>query len=67
MMRRHQSGQALLALVGVLACVVIGALLLGAVARGLGLRQHEQGVADLAALAGLGRCTTPTAGSSSRP
>src|SRR5919197_5032109 len=53
-MRRwaRQDGQALLLLVAGLAATLIGALILGAVARGLGAGGARQRAADLAALAG---------------
>lgn len=53
-MRRwaEQRGQALLLLVGALAVVVVGAFVLGAVARGVGAQGRDQRAADLAALSG---------------
>src|SRR4051794_37611788 len=53
-MRRHagDNGQALLLLVAGLAATLVGALILGAVARGLGAAGTRQRAADLAALAG---------------
>lgn len=45
-------GQALVLIVGGLCGLLIGALVLGAVARGLGVRSDAQRAADLAALAG---------------
>src|SRR4051812_22620344 len=45
-------GQALLLLVGALAAVLVGAFVLGAVARGVGRQGRAQRAADLAALAG---------------
>jgi hypothetical protein len=49
---RTQSGQALILLVGVLLAVLLGAVVLGGVARGLGAGADRQTAADLAALAG---------------
>jgi transglycosylase-like protein with SLT domain/D-alanyl-D-alanine carboxypeptidase-like protein len=49
---RDQRGQALLLLVGALAAVLIGAFVLGAVARGVGVQGRDQRAADLGALAG---------------
>jgi hypothetical protein len=49
---RHERGQALLLLVGALAAVLVGAFVLGAVARGVGRQGRDQRAADLAALAG---------------
>lgn len=46
-----QRGQALLLTVGLLAAALIGALVLGGVARGIGARNDAQGAADLGALA----------------
>ena len=51
-MTRRESGQALLLLVGVLAAVLVGAFVLGAVARGVGAEGRDQRAADLGALAG---------------
>src|SRR3954453_4700731 len=48
----RQSGQALLLLVAALLAVVVGALVIGSVARGLGARADHGSAADLAALAG---------------
>ena len=48
----RQSGQVLLLLVAALLAVVVGALVIGSVARGLGDRADHLGAADLAALAG---------------
>src|SRR3954469_720390 len=45
-------GQALLLLVGALAAVLVGAFVLGAVARGVGAEGRDQRAADLAALSG---------------
>ncbi|HEX4364693.1 MAG TPA: D-alanyl-D-alanine carboxypeptidase family protein [Solirubrobacteraceae bacterium] len=47
-----ESGQATILLVGLLLVVLVGALVLGGVARGIGARSDEQRAADLAALAG---------------
>jgi hypothetical protein len=49
---RREDGQALLLLVGVLAAVLVGAFVLGAVARGVGAEARDQRAADLGALAG---------------
>ena len=49
---RDATGQVTVLLVGGLVAVAVGALVLGAVARGLGLRDGAQRAADLAALAG---------------
>jgi hypothetical protein len=49
---RRQSGQAALLLVAALGFVVIGALILGAIAAGVGVQGRDQRAADLAALAG---------------
>src|SRR4051794_5145584 len=49
---RAQRGQALLLLVAALLAVVVGALVIGSVARGLGARADHGSAADLAALAG---------------
>ena len=49
---RGERGQALLLLVGALAAVLVGAFVLGAVARGVGKQGRNQRAADLAALAG---------------
>lgn len=51
-MRRREDGQALLLLVGALAAVLVGAFVLGAVARGVGAEGRDQRAADLGALAG---------------
>jgi soluble lytic murein transglycosylase-like protein len=48
----EQDGQALLLLVGALAAVLVGAFVLGAVARGVGAQGRDQRAADLAALSG---------------
>jgi hypothetical protein len=47
-----ESGQAVLLLVGAMAAVVVGAVLLGGIARGIGKGGREQRAADLGALAG---------------
>src|SRR5204862_1139034 len=49
---RREGGQALLLLVGALAAVLVGAFVLGAVARGVGADGRDQRAADLGALAG---------------
>src|SRR4051794_27932668 len=49
---RDQRGQALLLLVAALLAVLVGALVVGSVARGLGARADHGRAADLAALAG---------------
>ena len=49
---RDEAGQAAIAVLGVGAALLLGALMLGAVARGIGVRSDEQRAADLAALAG---------------
>ena len=46
-----EDGQATVLLVGILSAALIGALILGGVARGLGARGGQQGAADLGALA----------------
>ena len=51
-MTRRESGQALLLLVAALAAVLVGAFVLGAVARGVGAQGRDQRAADLGALAG---------------
>lgn len=51
-----ERGQALLLLVGAMAVVLVGAFVLGAVARGVGAKGRHQGAADLAALGVRGRC-----------
>jgi hypothetical protein len=48
---RSQEGQALLLVVGILAAVLLGSLVLGGVARAIGVRGDRQRAADLAALA----------------
>lgn len=47
-----EEGQALLLVVGILAAVLVGSLVLGGVARAIGVRGEHQRAADLAALAG---------------
>jgi hypothetical protein len=49
--QRGQRGQASMLLLGLLVAVVLGALVLGGIARGVGARGDLQGAADLAALA----------------
>ena len=49
---RRERGQALLLLVGAMAVVLVGAFVLGAVARGVGVKGRHQGAADLGALGG---------------
>jgi hypothetical protein len=49
---RGERGQALLLLVGAMAAVLVGAFVLGAVARGIGAKGRHQRAADLGALAG---------------
>jgi hypothetical protein len=48
----REAGQAVLLLVGALAAVLVGAFVLGAIARGVGKQGGEQRAADLGALAG---------------
>src|SRR5205085_6500474 len=48
----RQGGQAALLLVGALGFVLVGALILGAIAAGVGKQGRDQRAADLAALAG---------------
>jgi hypothetical protein len=48
---RGEGGQALLLMVGVLCAVLVGAGVVGSVARGMGVRGERQRAADLAALA----------------
>ena len=50
--RHSEAGQAVLLVVGVLAAVMVGSLVLGGVARAIGIRGERQRAADLAALAG---------------
>ena len=47
---RSQSGQALVLVVGAMAAIVTGALLLGALGRAYGAKSHAQRAADLAAI-----------------
>jgi Transglycosylase SLT domain/D-alanyl-D-alanine carboxypeptidase len=47
---RGESGQALVLLVGAMAAIVTGALILGAIGQALGARGHQQRAADLAAV-----------------
>ena len=47
-----EAGQATILLLGLTMAVLVGALVLGAIARGIGVRSDEQRAADLAALAG---------------
>lgn len=47
-----QAGQATILLLGVAMVLLVGALVLGAIARGMGAQSDEQRAADLAALAG---------------
>jgi hypothetical protein len=49
---RDESGQALVLMLGVLMAIVVGAVVLGGVARAIGVRGEHQRAADLAALAG---------------
>jgi D-alanyl-D-alanine carboxypeptidase len=49
--RPSEEGQALLLVVGILAAVLVGSLVLGGVARAIGVRGDRQRAADLAALA----------------
>jgi soluble lytic murein transglycosylase-like protein len=49
---RNQRGQALLVLVAAMAVVLVAALVLGGVARGIGTKARNQRAADLAALGG---------------
>src|SRR3954452_16722170 len=49
---RPEDGQALLLVVGILAAVLVGSLVLGGVAHAIGVRGDRQRAADLAALAG---------------
>src|SRR5919197_1184331 len=49
---QSESGQAVLLLVAAMAAVLVGAVLLGGVARGIGKGGREQRAADLGALAG---------------
>src|SRR4051794_41216612 len=49
---RDHRGQSLVLVVGMLCGVLLGAFVLGAVARGIGLRSDDQRAADISALAG---------------
>src|SRR3954453_14288827 len=49
--RPSEEGQALLLVVGILAAVLVGSLVLGGVARAIGVRGDRQRAADLGALA----------------
>ncbi|HEY1597692.1 MAG TPA: hypothetical protein VGF74_20000, partial [Thermoleophilaceae bacterium] len=48
--RRAESGQALVLVIGAMAALVLGTLILGAFGQALGARGHEQRAADLAAV-----------------
>jgi hypothetical protein len=50
--RRGEAGQATILLLGAATALLLGALILGAIARGVGAQGDEQRAADLAALAG---------------
>jgi len=50
--RRHERGQATILVLGIAMAVLLGAFLLGAIARGIGVEGEQQRAADLAALAG---------------
>jgi Transglycosylase SLT domain/D-alanyl-D-alanine carboxypeptidase len=50
--REAETGQATILLLGLTTAVLLGALVLGAIARGIGVQSDEQRAADLAALAG---------------
>ena len=50
--RNGEEGQATILLLGLTIAVLLGALVLGAIARGIGAQSDEQRAADLAALAG---------------
>jgi hypothetical protein len=50
--RAREAGQATILMLGVALALLLGALVLGAVARGVGVQSDEQRAADLAALAG---------------
>jgi hypothetical protein len=50
--RRDEAGQATILLLGVALAVLLGALVLGAIAQGIGAQSDEQRAADLGALAG---------------
>jgi hypothetical protein len=49
---RREAGQATILALGIALALLVGALLLGGIARGLGVQSDEQRAADLAALAG---------------
>jgi hypothetical protein len=49
---KRESGQATILLLGIVLAVVLGALVLGAIAHGIGAQSDEQRAADLASLAG---------------
>ncbi len=49
---RAETGQATILMLGVAMAILVGALALGAIAKGIGVRSDEQRAADLAALAG---------------
>lgn len=49
---RGETGQATIVLLGAAMAVLVGALVLGAIARGMGARNEQQRAADLASLAG---------------
>ena len=49
---RGEAGQATILLLGLVLAILLGALVLGALARGIGVRSDQQRAADLAALAG---------------
>ncbi|MCW3001297.1 MAG: peptidase and DD-carboxypeptidase VanY/endolysin [Conexibacter sp.] len=51
-MWRSERGQAMLLLLGILLAVLVGAGVLGALARAVGAHQEQRGAADLAALSG---------------
>lgn len=52
LLRGRESGQATILLLGLTMALLLGALVLGAIARGIGAQSDEQRAADLAALAG---------------
>ena len=49
---RRESGQATILVLGAAMALLVGALILGAIAQGMGARSDEQRAADIAALAG---------------
>jgi hypothetical protein len=51
-MGRAESGQATILMLGIAMALLLGALVLGSIARGVGVQSDEQRAADLAALAG---------------